>query len=283
MTELTDVTDVTDAPVVVVTGAAGDLGSAIVSSQLAAGAVVVAIDRAEEALKEAAEAWAAEASPGRIRTFVVDQTSRAQVDEAVEAVRAEFGKIDGLVANAGYAKFGGFLDMPTGTWDRHVQVNLTGSFHVCQAVAQVMAAARTSGWITVISSNLALGHTDYVSAYNVTKAALLSMVRSAAAELGVHRIRVNAVLPGAIATAMTRQMLDEPGVTEGLLKLTPMGRLGRPSDVTSAVEYLASPEAQWVTGATLVVDGGQSIYGQPAWIRQDRSIPYEPQWLPNFK
>ncbi|MGW1267106.1 SDR family NAD(P)-dependent oxidoreductase [Streptomyces sp. NPDC002491] len=275
--------DVTDRPVVVVTGAAGDLGSALVSSQLAAGAVVVALDRAEDALKDAADAWGAEFSPDRIRTFVVDQTSRAQIDQAMEAVRDEFGRIDGLVANAGYAKFGGFLDMPAKVWDRHVEVNLSGTFHVCQAVAQVMAAARTGGWITVISSNLALGHTDYVSAYNVTKAALLSLVRSASAELGVHRIRVNAVLPGAIATAMTRQMLDEPGVTEGLLQLTPLGRLGKPDDVTSAVEYLASPEARWVTGAALVVDGGQSIYGQPAWMRQDRSTPHEPRWLPNYQ
>ncbi|MFD5228744.1 SDR family NAD(P)-dependent oxidoreductase [Streptomyces qaidamensis] len=275
--------DVTDTPVIVITGAAGDLGSALVSSQLAAGAVVVALDRAEDALKEAADTWSAEYSPDRIRTFVVDQTSRAQVDEAVEAVRDEFGRIDGLVANAGYAKFGGFLDMPAKVWDRHVEVNLSGTFHVCQAVAQVMAAARTGGWITVISSNLALGHTDYVSAYNVTKAALLSLVRSASAELGVHRIRVNAVLPGAIATAMTRQMLDEPGVTEGLLQLTPLGRLGKPDDVTSAVEYLASPDARWVTGAALVVDGGQSIYGQPAWMRQDRSAPHEPRWLPNYQ
>ncbi|MFH8657892.1 SDR family NAD(P)-dependent oxidoreductase [Streptomyces afghaniensis] len=275
--------DVTDRPVVVVTGAAGDLGSALVSSQLAAGAVVVALDRAEDALKEAADAWAAEYSQDRIRTFVVDQTSRARIDEAMDAVRDEFGRIDGLVANAGYARFGGFLDMPAKVWDRHVEVNLSGTFHVCQAAAQVMAAARTGGWITVISSNLALGHTDYVSAYNVTKAALLSLVRSASAELGVHRIRVNAVLPGAIATAMTRQMLDEPGVTEGLLQLTPLGRLGKPDDVTSAVEYLASPEARWITGAALVVDGGQSIYGQPAWMRQDRSTPHEPQWLPNYQ
>ncbi|MFH0175898.1 SDR family NAD(P)-dependent oxidoreductase [Streptomyces cacaoi] len=275
--------DVTDRPVVVITGAAGDLGSALVSSQLVAGAVVVALDRAEDALRAAADVWAAESTPDRIRTFVVDQTSRAQVDDAVEAVRAEFGRIDGLVANAGYAKFGGFLDMPATTWDRHVQVNLSGTFHVCQAVAKVMAAARTGGWVTVISSNLALGHSDYVSAYNVTKAALLSLVRSASAELGVHRIRVNAVLPGAIATAMTRQMLDEPGVTGGLLELTPLGRLGKPHDVTSAVAYLASPEAQWITGASLVVDGGQSIYGQPAWIRQDRSTPHEPQWVPTFQ
>ena len=275
--------DVTDRPVIVITGAAGDLGAALVSSQLAAGAVVVALDRAEDALKEAADAWAAEFSPDRIRTFVVDQTSRAEIDEAVATVNDEFGRIDGLVANAGYAKFGGFLDMPAKVWDRHVQVNLNGTFHVCQAVAQVMSSARTGGWITVISSNLALGHTDFVSAYNVTKAALLSLVRSASAELGVHRIRVNAVLPGAIATAMTRQMLDEPGVTEGLLALTPLGRLGKPDDVTSAVQYLASPEAQWVTGAALVVDGGQSIYGQPAWMRQDRSTPHEPQWLPNYQ
>ena len=119
-------------------------------------------------------------------------------------------------------------------------------------------------------------------AYGVTKAGLLTLVKSAAAELGVHRIRVNAVLPGVIETAMTRGMPDEPGVRQGLLGKTPLGRLGEPSGVVAAIEFLASSKAAWITGSSLLVDGGQSIYGQPSWIQQGRSIAHEPAWVAGY-
>jgi NAD(P)-dependent dehydrogenase (short-subunit alcohol dehydrogenase family) len=266
---------------VVVTGAGGALGAGIAQALMDDGYHVAALDRDADALKLAAESWDNDADDA-FHTIVVDQTSRADVDDAFAALAADGWSIAGVVANAGYARFGGFLDMPTQVWQRHVDINLTGTFHICQAAAQRMAAARTGGWLTVVSSNLALGHADQVGAYCTTKAALLTMVRSAAAELGVHRIRVNAVLPGVVDTAMTHGMLEEPGVREGLLAKTPLGRLGTVEDITGVVRFLASPAAGWITGANILADGGQSIYGQPTWISQDRRAAHEPSWVGGY-
>jgi NAD(P)-dependent dehydrogenase (short-subunit alcohol dehydrogenase family) len=267
--------------VAIVTGAAGQLGSQMVLALSAAGHRVVAFDRSADGLARAGDAWSHQGRPD-IETVQVDQTSSAAVGAAVQDVLLRHGRLDGLVANAGYAKYGGVLEMEPATWDRHVAVNLSGTFYTLQAAGRAMASLRSGGWITVISSNLAVAHADQVSAYCVTKSALVTLAKSAAAELGVHRIRVNAVLPGVVETAMTTAMLREPDVREGLLAKTPLGRLGGPKDIASAVCFLASEAADWVTGAALLVDGGQSIYGQPAWICQDRSIPHEPAWVDGY-
>jgi NAD(P)-dependent dehydrogenase (short-subunit alcohol dehydrogenase family) len=268
-------------PIAIVTGAAGALGSATVGTLVSDGYQVVAFDRSKDGLAAAADGWAV-AGLSNFETAVVDQTDRAAVDEMVARVAHDHGGIAGLVANAGYAKFGSILEMPTATWQRHVDVNLTGTFHMLQAVARRMAEVRNGGWITVISSNLATSHSDQVGAYCITKAAVLNLVRSAAAELGVHRIRVNAVMPGVVDTAMTHGMLAEPGVREGLIAQTPLGRLGTTEDITNVISFLASPAADWMTGASLVADGGQGIYGQPAWIRQDRTVPHQPTWVNGY-
>lgn len=267
---------------IVVTGAAGDLGRNIAASLMSQGHHISALDRNSDALNAVSEEWTTAGMAERFTTYTVDQTDRAHVEATVAQVDDAAKGIVGLVANAGYVRFGGFLDMPAATWGRHVEINLTGTFHMCQVTAQYMAAARRGGWITVISSNLALSHADQTAAYCVTKAALLTMVRSAAAELGVHRIRVNALLPGVVETSMTKFMLDAPGVRDGLLADTPLGRLGNQADVSEAVLFLASDKASWVTGASLLVDGGQSIYGAPAWLRQDRRTPHDPAWLGRY-
>lgn len=267
--------------VALVTGAAGSLGGWIVQSLAEDGFHVVGLDRDEPALERAHAAWS-EAGHRNISIRAVDQTDRTAVERVIAEIQTERGRIDGLVANAGYAKFGSVLDMSAATWQRHVDVNLNGTFHMLQVSAQAMAGARRGGWITLISSNLATSHSDQVSAYCVTKAALNHLTQSAAAELGVHRIRVNAVMPGVVETAMTSGMLTQPGVRDGLLAQTPMGRLGRPNDVADAVAFLASPKASWITGAQLLVDGGQSIYGQPSWLRQDRTVPHEPAWVNGY-
>jgi len=262
---------------VIVTGAAGDIGRALARRFAVDRRPIALLDRTNETLEDMADELKAMGA-GRVGVYAADQCDRAAVDAAVAQARSDLGPIGTLVANAGYARLGSFLEMPEKIWDRHVDVNLSGTFHTCQAVARIMAEQRAGGSLVVISSCLALYHTDQTGAYNATKAALLMLIRTMAAELGVYRIRANAVLPGIVDTAMTRQTLAEPGRLEAVLGDTPLGRIGRTDDVAEAVYFLASEAAAFITGASLLVDGGASIYGQPQWVRQDRRIPYEPRW-----
>ncbi|WP_024927565.1 MULTISPECIES: SDR family NAD(P)-dependent oxidoreductase [unclassified Mesorhizobium] len=262
---------------VIVTGAAGDMGRALARRFALDRRPIALLDRTDETLDDMADELKT-LGASRVGVYAADQCDRVAVDAAVAQARSDLGPIGTLIANAGYARLASFLDMPEKIWDRHVDVNLSGTFRTCQSVARAMAEQRAGGSIVVISSCLALYHTDQTGAYNATKAALLMLVRTMAAELGVYRIRANAVLPGIVDTAMTRQTLAEPGRLEAVLADTPLGRIGQTEDVAEAAHFLASEAAGFITGASLLVDGGASIYGQPQWVRQDRRIPFEPRW-----
>ena len=264
--------------VVVISGAGGEIGRAIAERFAKEGASLALLDRTEELAEPAVKA-AKENGARQVIGLAADQVRADAVDAAVNEAVAKFGRLDVVVANAGYARLGSILDMSPKTWDLHININLNGTFYLCQAAARHMAEARLGGTLILTSSCLATTHSDQSSAYCASKTALLMLTRSLAAELGIHRIRANAVLPGVIETGMTRSVLDQPGCREALLSETPIGRLGSPGDIADAISFLASDRASFITGASLLVDGGQSIYGQPRWMRQDRTQPYEPTWL----
>lgn len=267
------------APLAVVTGGAGDLGGEIARSLIDSGHRVALFDRTESIAVAAAREIADEAI---CRGFGANQQHVGEVRAAFAAARDWAGAPRVTVANAGYAKFSPMIEMDPAVWDRHIAVNLSGTFYVCQASAQLMAESGEGGSIIVISSSLATAHSDQVGAYCVSKAALLPMVTSFAAELGIYGIRVNAILPGVVETGMTHAMLDEHGARDALLNDTPLGRLGRGADIAAAVDFLASDSSAWVTGTHLAVDGGQSIYNQPQWIKQRRNTPGDPSWGPGL-
>ena len=269
----------TSARVVVITGASGEIGRALALRFAAGGASLVLVDRLKADCEPVA-AIAIEAGAKDVMLLGANQTSVTEVNTAFDEIRERYGRIDTLVANAGFARFGSFLDISPKIWSLHVDINLSGTFFVCQAAAKIMVDSRQGGAIVVTSSCLGLSHSDMTGAYCATKAALLMLVRTMAAELGVHRIRANAVLPGVVDTGMTHEMLEQAGCRDQILNETPLGRFGAPSDVASAAHYLASADASFITGASLLVDGGQSIYGQPRWYGQDRRVPHESRWIP---
>ncbi len=262
-----------------VTGAAGDIGQATAVRLATEGAAVAIADRKEELLDETVRLC--KDAGGVVLALGMDQTDRSAVEEGIASVADRLGPIDTLFANAGYGKFATFLEQPAKEWLRHVDVNLTGTFNVCQVVAQGMVENKRGGAIVVNASSGATQHTDLLTAYCATKAALRMLAIGMASELGNHRVRVNTVLPGVIETGMTSPMLSGPDGDvhrAALLSDTPVGRLGEPTDVASLVTFLLSDEAAFITGESVAVDGGQTILGHPRWYSTDHRKSHEEFW-----
>lgn len=180
------------------------------------------------------------------------ETGKALVKAAVEA----FGKVDVLASNAGICPFHSFLDLPPDMLKRTVEVNLEGAFFVTQAVANQMKAQGTGGAIIATSSISALVGGGMQTHYTPTKAGVHSLMQSCAIALGPFGIRCNSVMPGAILTDLNIDDLSQPEKREYFSKRIPIGRYGEPEDVADCVVFLASDMARYVTGASLLVDGG---------------------------
>ncbi|KIP03956.1 hypothetical protein PHLGIDRAFT_25856 [Phlebiopsis gigantea 11061_1 CR5-6] len=186
-----------------------------------------------------------------------DISDPATSSKIVETGVANFGRIDVLVSNAGICPFAEFLTMPHAVWERTRQVNLDGTFYVTQAVAKQMEQQTPQGGSIIgISSISALVGGGLQCHYTPTKAGILSLMQSCAVALGKHNIRANAILPGTIATDINKEDLQDEGKKEGMVKRTCLGRLGAPDDIAGPVVFLASDLAKYVTGASLLVDGG---------------------------
>jgi glucose 1-dehydrogenase len=239
----------------IVTGAGSGIGRAVALGFAREGAGVVAADLDPARARETA--LAIEQADGQSLAVQVDVSSRASVDALLTTALARFGRIDVLFNNAGVTSRAPFLELTEAEWDRVLGTNLKGQFLVGQAVARHMAE-RGGGSIINTSSQLAEGAANPRSAhYLASKGGSRMLTRGMAVDLAPHNVRVNALAPGVTVTNLTRQRLEEDAEWRRVaLERIPMGRFGEPDDLVGACIFMASDEARYMTGATLVVDGG---------------------------
>lgn len=236
-----------------VTGASRGIGRAIATELARNGADVAIVGRDRAALDETAELCARARVGATAMAVVADVSSREAVEGAVAACVERFGRLDAAVANAGQSEDALLLRLRDEVLDRLLAVNLKSAFHLCAAASRPMMKQR-SGSIVLVSSIVGLTGNAGQAAYAATKAGLLGLCKSAAKELGSRNIRVNAVAPGLIETAMTEKMPE--AMREMLVKQAALGRPGTPQEVAGVVAFLCSSASGYITGQTIVVDGG---------------------------
>jgi glucose 1-dehydrogenase len=251
----------------IVTGASSGIGEAIARRLAAAGAVVGVNHSSASSAKAASEiARAIEAAGGRAHCLEADVSQEAEVERMVEGFVAAERRLDILIANAGIQRDASFAEMSLAQWNEVLAVNLTGQFLCARAaIRQFRAqprpkASRAIGKILCMSSVHEVipwaGHVNYAA----SKGGVMLMMKSLAQEVAPERIRVNGIAPGAIKTRINQAAWETPEAEARLLELIPYGRVGEPDDVAEAALFLVSDAADYITGTTLFVDGGMTLY-----------------------
>jgi len=237
-----------------VTGASQGIGRACALRLAKDGAAVAAAARNQEKLNELVREITA--AGGKAAAFPLDVANEDQVKESIKAAIALFGKIDILVNNAGITRDQLIMRMKRADWDAVLQTNLTSAY-LC--IQQVITSMLRQKWGRIINITSVFGQTGQAGQanYSASKAGLIGLTMAIARELGSRNITCNAVAPGFIETAMTAGLSDE--FRQNALKQIPLGRLGSAEDVASAVAFLASDEASYITGHVLSVNGGMHM------------------------
>lgn len=234
-----------------ITGAAQGIGKAIAQLLAEAGADVVVADldlgKAQETAKEISEQGA------KTLALKINVASFGEVQEAVDSVMTQWGRLDILVNNAGITRDGLLLRMKEEDWNLVMDVNLKGTFNCTKAVLSLMAKKRSGKIVNIASIVGVMGNAGQAN-YAASKAAVIGFTKAVAREYASRGINVNAVAPGFIETAMTQALSQE--VRDSLYKQIPLGRLGTPKDVAHAVRFLVSEEASYITGQVIHVNGG---------------------------
>lgn len=239
-----------DGRIAIVTGASRGIGRAIATMLAARGATVVAVARGTNAQ---ATVDAIAAAGGRAEAAAADMTDAESLAALVTGVSARHGRLDVLVCNAGITRDQLMLRMKRADWDDVIATNLTAAFVLCQAALKPMIRQR-AGRIIAVSSVVGQSGNAGQANYAASKAGLIGFCKALAREVASRQITVNVVSPGLIATDMTRAITDQAHADWAAQ--IPLGRLGAPEDVASAVGFLASDEASYITGQVLAVNGG---------------------------
>jgi NAD(P)-dependent dehydrogenase (short-subunit alcohol dehydrogenase family) len=245
---------------VVVTGGGSGIGEATALALAEVGRGVAVWDRDGAAARRVARRCAEEHGV-RSLGMKVDVTKTSSLRTAVRRSRTEVGPLGGLVHSAGIGGPAPITMIDDDAWDEVLDVNLRAAATLVRAVHDCLLEANPGSAVVYISSIEALVGSSFLPAYCASKAGLLGLTRAACAQLGSEGIRINAVCPGAVDTPLLAPLLEMPGAQERLESNTPLGRLARPEDVAAVVRFLLSDEAAYVTGTSVVVDGGMTAVG----------------------
>lgn len=248
-----------DGKVAVITGSSRGIGRAIAERMAQHGAKVVISSRKAGPCEEVAGAINAEFGDGTAIAVPANISSKDDLKRLVDTATATFGKVDVLVCNAATnPHYGSILDIEDDQFRKILDNNIVANNWLAQLVAPQMVE-RKDGVIIIVSSVGGLKGSPVIGAYNVSKAADFQLARNLAVELGKHNIRVNCIAPGLIQTDFARALWENPETLKRATAFTPLGRIGQPDEIAGAAVFLASDAGTFMSGQTIVVDGGATI------------------------
>lgn len=246
--------------VVLVTGASRGIGEAISTLLASQGAKVAIASRKKEGIDAAAERIRAEVPEAQVFPLVAHMGKDEDIEKMVDAVESALGPIDAVINNAATNPyFGPMIGTDAAAWNKTFEVNAWGPFLLTRIVAQRMIDKDRKGAFVNIASVAGLGGAELQGVYAMTKAAVISMTQTLACELGSANIRINSIAPGLIETKLASAIVENEDLSQKVNERTPLGRHGQPHEIAGSALFLISDASSYLTGHTLVVDGGMTV------------------------